>query len=255
LNNKPLITIITPTFNSEATILNNLKSICDQKFENWEHIIIDNQSSDKTIDIVKKNDCHKTKIISGKDDGIYDAINKGIKVSNGDIVSILHSDDFYNDKNTLSSVVSYFLKYQVDIVFGDLIYVKKSNVEDILRYWKSSDFQTGQFLKGWSPPHPSFFVKSKIYSEHGLYKNNLGNPADIELMYRFLEKKKIKSKYLNKILVVMRYGGASNKNFKNILKQNLTILSILGIKHNYPKIIYFFVFKIINRIKQLLKNT
>lgn len=248
------ISIITPTFNSENTIGDNINSILLQKYQDWEQIIIDNKSIDSTLDLIKEYNNNKIKIISEEDNGIYDAINKGIVHATGDVISILHSDDFYYDQNTLESIVTCFSQYNSDIVYGDLIYVRKLNKDKVLRYWESSEFKKDNFYKGWSPPHPSFFVKKKVHNEFGYYDNTLGNPADIELMFRFLEKNKIQSKYLNKKLVIMRYGGSSNNNLKNILKQNLTILKILSINFNYFKIIRFFYYKIINRIKQFLKK-
>ena len=244
------ISIITPTFNSQDTISDNINSVISQKYTNWEQIIIDNKSTDSTISIIEQFNNKKIKVISEPDSGIYEAINKGIKRANGDIISILHSDDFYYNEKVLFNIRSYFLKYKTDIIFGDLIYVSKKNKNNILRYWKSNEFNHGAFLKGWNPPHPSFFVKKIVHNEFGYYNNDLGNPADIELMFRFLEKNSIKSKYVNKKFVIMRYGGSSNRNLKTIIQQNLMILKILGISFNYLKIIKFFYYKIIDRIKQ-----
>ena len=108
------------------------------------------------------------------------------------------------------------------------------------------------FLKGWSPPHPAFFVKKKLCNKYGCYKTNIGTPADLDLMHRFMEKKKIKSQYINKTLIKMRYGGKSNKNILEIIKQNLRILKILKIQFNIIKIFRFIIFKMINRFKQFL---
>jgi glycosyltransferase len=200
------ISIITPTFNSQKTINENINSILIQNYKNWEQIIIDNLSTDNTLSIIKKFNNDKIKIISEKDKGIYDAINKGIINSTGEIISILHSDDFFFDKNTLTNVT------------GNLLYVKKSNKNKVIRYWQSNNFKKGLFYRGWSPPHPSFFVKKKIYEEFGNYKIEFGNSSDFELMFRLLEKNQVSSKYIDKVLVTMRYGGASNKNYIKIIK-------------------------------------
>lgn len=244
------ISIITPTFNSQKTIEENINSILIQTYDNWEHIVIDNLSSDKTLSIIKKFNNHKIKIISEKDKGIFDAINKGILNSTGEIISILHSDDFFFNKDALTNVVNNFLNSEINVVYGNLLYVKKSNTNKILRYWKSNNFQKELFYRGWSPPHPSFFVKKKIYEKFGNYKIEFGNSSDFELMFRLLEKNKVSSKYIDKVLVTMRYGGASNKNLLNIIKQNLTILKILGIEKNYIKIIKFVYIKFKERLKQ-----
>ena len=247
------ITIITPTFNSSKTILSNLKSVKNQKFKNFEHLIIDNDSKDETLKLVKKKINKKTRIITEKDNGIYDAINKGIKISKGEIICILHSDDIFYNNSVLSKVVKAFTKNKVDIVYGNLQYVSKDNLNKVIRFWKSSIYSKGKFSKGWSPPHPAFFIKRKIYKKFGLYKTKIGNPADIELMYRLLEIKKVKNIYINKILVKMRYGGKSNSSIKEIFKQNIKTLDFLNI-NNPLKIIKFLYFKLVDRSLQFIKK-
>ena len=250
---KKKITVITPTFNSANTILANLTSVKNQKYKNLEHIIIDNKSGDNTLNLIKKYNDKRIKIVSEKDNGIYDAINKGIKLAKGEIISILHSDDKYYNNLTLSNIINSFEDRGIDIIYGDLLYVRKNNYNKIIRYWKSTNYIEGLFFKGWSPPHPSFFVKKKIHQKFGLYSTKIGNSADIELMYRFLELKKVNSKYINKIFIKMRYGGQSNKNFFGILKQNLQILNFLNLK-NPQKIIKFIYFKLINRALQFINS-
>ena len=254
MNNKLKISIITPTNNSAITISENLNSIFKQSYTNWELIIVDNLSTDRTLSIIKKKNKKKVKILSEKDNGIYDAINKGIKLASGDIISILHSDDFYYNSSVLLNVVNTFNQSKVDSVYGNLIYVKKHNINKILRFWRSRQFEKGDFYKGWSPAHPSFFVKKILYKKIGLYKINLGNSSDFELMYRYLEKHNIKSKYINKTFVTMRYGGSSNKSLFNIFNQNLTIINILNIKYKPIKLITFMYAKIVNRLMQFIKR-
>ncbi len=245
------ITIVTATYNSEKFIKSNIESINNQTFQNYEHLIIDNKSKDNTLKISKQYGI-KLRIISERDNGIYDAFNKGIRASKGEIISILSSDDFYTDKNVLKEVINIFENNDVDIVYGDLLYVARSDKKKIIRFWKSNNFIQNSFKTGWSPPHPTFFVKKKIYEKFGYYKLKYGNASDIELMYRFLQKYKLNSYYLNKILVTMRYGGKSNRNILEILKQNLTILKILNFKLNFFLILKFFICKIYNRLKQFI---
>lgn len=242
--------ILIPTFNSAKTIQDTIHSIRLQKFTSYEIIVIDNNSTDHTIQILKKNKLPNIKFIIEKDEGIYDAINKGILNARGDIISLLHSDDIYYNSSALQIISEIFDQKKIDIVYGDLVYVKKNNLNKIIRYWKCSSFYPGRFLKGWHPPHPTFFVKKKIYNKYGLYKNHIGNSADVELMYRFLETNKISSFYLNKILIKMRYGGKSNKKLSSILSQNLAIVNFLGINKSLIKVLLFFFYKIINRSKQ-----
>ena len=252
-NLKKKITIITPTFNSAKTIKSNIQSIQNQSYRNWEHLIIDNQSIDNSLEIINQNFDIRRRILSEKDDGIYDAINKGISLAKGEIISILHSDDIFFDNNTLMEVISKFKSSKTDIVYGNLIYVKKNDLTKILRFWKSSKFKSGLFKSGWSPPHTAFFMKKKLYEKFGLYKNQTGNSADIELMYRMLEKHKISNEYLNKTLVKMRYGGKSNNNLIVIFKQNLEIIKFLNLKNSF-QICIFICLKIINRISQFFKK-
>ena len=250
---KKKITIVTPTYNSAKTLTTNIQSIQNQSYTNWQHLIIDNVSVDKTIEIINSNYDSRRKIISEKDNGIYDALNKGISLADGEIISILHSDDIFFDNNTLMEVINKFENYNTDIVYGDLIYVKKNNLNKTLRYWKSNKYEFGLFDKGWSPPHPAFFIKKEIHDKLGLYKNNIGNSADIELMYRMLEKHKISNQYLNKILVKMRYGGKSNNSLFQIFRQNLQILKFLNLKNPF-QICLFIYLKIKNRISQFFKK-
>ncbi len=247
------ISIITATSNSQNFIGSNINSINDQTYKNYEHIIIDNNSQDNTLEIIKNNG-KNVKIISEKDNGIYDAFNKGIDLSTGEIISIINSDDYFADKKVLEEVSKVFNNYDVDIVYGDLKYVKRGNINKNVRYWKSNSYIPNSFQNGWAPPHPTFFVKKKIYENLGKYKLNLGNSSDFELMFRFLEKNNIKSFYLNKLMVIMRTGGVSNKNYLDIIKQNIVVLDILNIKNNIPKIIKFCLFKLFNRLKQFIQK-
>ena len=254
MNNKIKVSIITPTFNSGSTISSNLESVFKQSYKNWELIIVDNLSQDQTLNIIKRYDKKKIRVFSGKDRGIYDAINKGIKTAQGSIISILHSDDFYYNKSSLLNIVNTFNQSQVDVVYGNLIYVKKRNTNNILRFWKSRQFKKGDFNKGWSPAHPSFFVKKNIYKKLGNYRINMGNASDFELMYRFLEKNDVKNKYINKTLVTMRYGGSSNKTIYNILSQNLRIIRVLNINFNILKLCNFLFSKLFERLSQFIKR-
>ena len=174
-------------------------------------------------------------------------------MSTGNIISILHSDDFYQDNEVLNNVAKTFENNDVEIVYGNLIYVKKENIKKIVRFWKSSHFCNGMFSKGWSPPHPSFFVKKNTHDKFGFYKIKKGNAADIELMYRFLELKKVNYKYINKTLIKMRYGGKSNNSIFQIFRQNLQIINFLNLNNPF-KILKFIYFKIMNRTLQLIKK-
>jgi len=212
-----MISLITPTFNSEKVLSSNLKSVKMQSFKNFEHLIIDGKSIDKTISLSKSFE-HVSKIISEPDKGIYDAINKGIKNSTGEIIGFLNSDDTFYDENSLQHIVDAFDK-NTDCVFGDLIYTDKN--QNIKRVWKGSDFKKGAFLKGWMPAHPTFYCRRSVYEKLGLYDDSFKIAGDFELMLRFLEKHNIRSKYIPRTLVNMKVGGASN----NGLKSKIDILN------------------------------
>ncbi len=247
-----LISIIIPTLNCSRTIQNNLDSIKRQSYLNYQIIVVDNNSSDNTIDLIKKNNFKNIKIIIERDNGIYDAINKGISNSTGEIISVLHGDDFYNHNNVLNNIVEAFKKKDVEIVYGDLVYVKYKDIDSILRYWKPGVFKSNKFLKGWHPPHPSFFAKTKLFYSYGFYKTEIGNSADVELMYRFLQIFKINFYYLNETLVRMRHGGKSNKSILGVIRQNLEIIKFLDINRNLYRIMIFFSYKFFDRLKQFV---
>ncbi len=247
------ISIIIPTFNSAKNINTNLDSIKSQTYKDYQLVIIDNNSSDETIEIIKKKNFSNIKFLIENDKGIFDAINKGIELCDNEIVSILHSDDFYNDENVLNNVINVFVENKFnDIVYGNLIYVKQNDISYNLRYWKPGNFKNNSFFKGWHPPHPSFFIKKKIYKQYGSYELKHGNSSDVELMFRLLTIHGVQSQYLNKTLVKMRYGGASNRNILSIIKQNLKILKFLKINLNPYKILKFFLFKFADRLKQFV---
>jgi len=145
-----------------------------------------------------------------------------------------------------------FYKHNVDIVYGDLLYVKKNNKNFVIRYWRSGTFVKNLFIRGWSPAHPTFFCTKKTYVAGKLYKTNIGNSSDIELMYRYLEIIGFQSRYLKKILVVMRYGGMSNNSIRKIISQNIATLKFLKIHKNPFAILNFFAHKLINRFMQFL---
>lgn len=214
------ISIITACYNSEKTIEDTLKSIQSQTYPDIESIVIDNQSKDKTNEIIKKYSDIVSVHISEPDKGIYDAMNKGIALATGDIIGILNSDDFYVDKFVIEKVAKVF-ENQVDSVYGDLVYVNKNDTSKVVRYWKSKKIFDGIFQQGWYPAHPTFFVKRKMYEKYGYFNLDFQIAADCELMLRFLEKHKISSRYLPEVLVKMRAGGESNKGVVNIIKANI----------------------------------
>jgi glycosyltransferase len=221
------LSIITVTLNSSSTISTCLNSINSQS-SSIEHIIKDGGSIDKTLDIVKQHS-PDAKIISEPDQGIYDALNKGIQQATGDVIGILHGDDFFASTEVLEKVTGVFSNKEIDSCYGDLMYVRQETGNrgqetekdfKVVRYWKSGEFDPQKFYWGWMPPHPTFFVRRKVYEKYGMFNLELGTAADYELMLRFLLKYKISCVYIPEVLVKMRVGGVSNVTWANRLKAN-----------------------------------
>jgi len=231
------LSIITISYNSENSISETFNSVKTQLIDNYEYLLIDGGSNDRTLTIAKEQD-HISKIVSEPDKGIYDALNKGIKNSTGEIIGFLNSDDTFYDENSLKYIVEAFDK-NTDCVFGDLIYTDIN--ENIKRVWKGLVFKKGAFKKGWMPAHPTFYCRRNIYEKLGLYDDSFKIAGDFELMLRFLEKHNIRSKYIPKTLVNMKVGGASNNGLKSkldILKEELIAFNQNGIDVN--KLYYIF---------------
>lgn len=214
-----LISIITPTYNSAETVKDTLASVAMQKNVEVEHIIVDGLSKDSTIELVRSFP-HVARVDSEKDSGIYDAMNKGIRRANGEIVGILNSDDLYAHADVLRKVSELFKDESIDAVYGDLEYVDRQNTNKIVRYWKSGNYSMSRFYYGWMPPHPTFFIRRHFYEKFGEFNCRLRSAADYELMLRFLLKHKLKPAYLPEVIVKMRTGGMSNASFSNRLKAN-----------------------------------
>jgi len=211
------ISIITATLNNRDTIEDCLNSIHSQSYKDIEHIVIDGSSTDGTLDLLGTYKESLSELVSEPDDGIYHALNKGLKLASGDIIGFLHADDMYADKEVLDDVMSNMERHNVESCYGDLLYVSKKNTEKTIRYWKSGPYEKGMFQKGWMPPHPAFFVKKSVYDQYGFFNTSFRIAADYEIMVRFLERNNISTCYIDKVLVKMRTGGTSNRKVKNIL--------------------------------------
>ena len=242
------VSIITVCYNSQKTIKDTINSVNDQTYKSIEHIFIDGKSKDKTIDIIKNNSNLNTILISEEDNGIYDAMNKGINLASGEIIVILNSDDVFYENNTLSSIVEIFIRNQnTELIYGNLIITKKNK---IIRRWNSGKYIKDSFLKGWCPAHPAFIVKKNVYEKYGSFNLKYKYAADIELMYRLLMQLNCKHFYFNETLIKMRAGGTSNI-FKNIILQNFENIKIFKNERKF-NIVTFFFNKFIHRLKQFI---
>ena len=241
------ISVITVSYNSEKTIRGTLESVYKQSYKNTEYIIIDGKSTDGTIEIVKEyqsifnNTETDFKWISEKDNGIYDAINKGIKLATGDVIGILNSDDYYTDSSVLTYIAETFATINCDCLYANLRYIDP-DTEKVTRDWKSKPFIKGLFEKSWSPAHPTFYCKKLVYDKYGLYKTDYKIAADVELMYRFLEKNNVSSYYLDRYLVTMRQGGISSNGLNStytITKEMIKAFRENGDHLNIAKYLFF----------------
>jgi len=241
------VSVITISYNSAETIEETIISVINQDYGNIEYNIIDGGSKDNTLEIINKYKSSISNIISEKDNGIYDAMNKGVKISTGDIIGILNSDDIYKDMNVISDIVSNIK--EKDAIYADLVYVDRLNINKVNRYWRSGKYKKSAFLYGWMPPHPTFFVKRNCYKKYGLYNTTLKSASDYELMLRFIHIHKISITYLPRVITKMRTGGVSNITFVNRYKANREDKIAWQINNLKP---YFFTFilKPLRKLKQ-----
>lgn len=209
------ISIITPSYNSAKTIARTINSVIAQDYPNLEYLIIDGGSTDDTAKIVTSyQDKININFISETDNGIYDAMNKGIKMASGDIIGILNSDDFFSDNDILSTVANAFTNDGVDIVYGDIQYFS-DDINKTTRYWKTGEYKNNKLNNGWIIPHPALFVKKTVYDLAGLYNSNFKIAGDYEFILRILKKHDFRLKYIPKVFVKMFNGGVSGKDLKH----------------------------------------
>ncbi len=247
------VTIITVVLNNKDYIEDCIKSVVSQHYKDIEYIIIDGGSTDGTIDIIKKYEDKINVWNSERDEGMYDAINKGIGMSNGDIIGILHSDDLYVDKYVIDNVVGEFGKYNVDSVYADLIYVERNNLNNVVRYYDSSVFKICKFAYGWMPAHPTCFIKKIVYDKYGLYRTDFIIAADYELLVRLYAKHKVNYSYLPKVIIKMRSGGLSTRNLKSNIILNREILRACR-EHGIETNIFKIYLKYFMKLSQLIKR-
>jgi glycosyltransferase len=223
----PRITIITAVRNSEATISECLESITAQDVEGIEHLIMDGESTDGTLEKITNYKGHNVTITSIADGGPYEAMNRGIARAKGEIVGLLHADDKLAHNNVLSQVLAAFNDPQVDAIYGDLQYTTNSRRQMIVRTWRSGEFSVNSLKRGWMPPHPTLYVRRKWYHDVGLFDTRYRIAADYHWMLRFLSRPEISVRYIQDVMVTMRVGGISNRSLANILRKTKEDFSIL----------------------------
>jgi len=251
---KPIkISVVTTCYNSASTIAETLASVAGQTHPDIEHIIVDGGSTDRTMDIVDRHRQRLAKVISEPDNGIYDAMNKGIALASGDIVGFLNSDDQFASPLELEFVAKAFEDPHIDACHADLVYVAERDPGRVVRYWKSGEYRPGRFRTGWMPAHPTFYVRRSVYQKFGGFDLQFHLQADFELTMRLLEVHHIRSVHIPRVLVRMRVGGATNSSLGNILKGNLEAYRAC-LKHGLPVTPFFMLRKILSRIPQFFSR-
>ncbi len=263
------VSIITVVYNRADVIRDTIKSVLSQTYKDIEYIIIDGASTDDTMYVINEYKDKISKINSEPDKGLYDAINKGIKEATGDVIGLLHSDDFYTDSLVIQRVVDAFTQQKSDTVFADLLYIKDDNHDKVLRYYSAKHFTPQKLKYGLMPPHPTFFVKKEIFEKYGLYKTDYAIAADYEMCFRLLETHKVSYTYIHFPIIKMRIGGLSTGGIRNkiiinkeairAMKENGHYSNHLLILKKYPikilEIIKGYSYNILVKIKKNAKNT
>lgn len=244
------ISVVTVCFNSAMYIADALQSADRQTWRDREHLVIDGGSRDETLRIVESHAKPWRRVVSESDHGIYDAMNKGIRLAEGDVIGLLNSDDLYASDKVLETIAAVFTDPQVDACYGDLCYVRRDVPSAVVRYWRSSPFRPGVFATGWAPPHPTLFVRRHVYQRFGGFDLRHGTAADFELMLRLIEVQRIRTRHVPKVLVKMRTGGATG--WPNVMRQNVEIWRALAAHGQQPSIARFVSGKLWSRGRQFL---
>lgn len=219
------VSIITVCFNSADTIRDSIRSVLEQSHSDIEYIIVDGASTDGTLGVISEYGSQIAEVVSEPDDGIYDAMNKGIRRATGEIVGILNSDDFFAAEDVISRVVDVFrADRDVGIVFGDLVYVSSEDLSNIKRYYSSRKFKPWKLRYGYMPPHPATFAKKELYDAYGLYRLDYRIAADYEMFVRWLIGNNIEYRRIDRVLVNMRTGGISTSGISSSILLNREIV-------------------------------
>lgn len=212
--------IVTAVYNRQATIAQAVASVSAQSYQDVEHLIIDGASKDGTMQEVDRVKHAKMRVISEPDRGIYDALNKGIRHATGEVVGMMHSDDFFAHHDVLEKVASAFSSTGADAVYGDLDYVASKDTLRVIRHWWSGEFKPENLARGWMPPHPTLFIKREAMISLGLYNTDYQISADYEAILRWFGKGGLSLSYIPEVLVKMRVGGESNRSLGQIIRKS-----------------------------------
>ena len=225
------ISVVTVCFNSAATIADTLVSIAEQTHPDIEHIVIDGGSKDSTVALVQTHGTHVSHLLSERDDGIYDAMNKGLRLATGEFVGFLNADDMLATPDAMAAIARAAARTNADAVCGDLVYVNKDRPSEVVRYWRCGEFSPARLRYGWMPPHPTLYVRRSRLAELGLFDARLRIAADYDFILRYLGQPDIRVAYVPQVLVKMRTGGASNRSLGALIKKSREDLFALRKNH------------------------
>lgn len=221
------ITVVTAVYNREATVGGAIDSVTGQSHANVEHLIIDGASSDGTLDKVRERRHAGLRVVSEPDGGIYDALNKGLRLATGEVVGLVHSDDFLAHSEVLGRIAAAFADPSIDAVYGDLDYVSANDPTAIIRRWRAGACTPAKLRWGWMPPHPTLFIRRRVFEQHGGYDTRYRIAADYDAVLRWMGKAAIRSAYIPEVLVKMRVGGESNRSLERIMRKSREDLNAL----------------------------
>jgi glycosyltransferase involved in cell wall biosynthesis len=246
------ISIVTAVYNGASTLADTIDSIAAQTHPDVEHIVIDGGSTDGTQAIVQARRSSIARFVSERDKGVYDAMNKGIRMATGEVVATLNSDDIYASPNVLQLIAERFQDPEVDICYGDLVYVKRDDPEQVVRYWRSCEFDKGSLAQGWYPAHPTFFARRQMFETLGAFSPDFPIGGDVELMIRFLSHAR-KAAYIPQLIARMRLGGISNAKLSTIYTQNVAVRRALRTNSiDAENLATYSVRKLVSRLSQFV---
>lgn len=222
-----IISLITAVFNREKTIGQALDAVRSQTYADVEHLIIDAQSTDGTLGEIRRHRTPAVRLVSEPDKGIYDALNKGMRLARGEILGVVHSDDFLAHDRVLERVAEAFADPSVEAVYGDLDYVAAADPAKVVRHWRAGAFSPEKLRQGWMPPHPALFVRRSVVDAHGGYDIRYRIAADYDAILRWFGRGCVRSAYIPEVLVKMRMGGESNRSLERMLLKSREDLEVL----------------------------
>jgi glycosyltransferase involved in cell wall biosynthesis len=249
MTSSPLsVSVITVCYSGAKTIEACIQSVIMQDLPNIQHIVIDGASTDNTLEILKKYQHHISNLVSEPDKGIYDAMNKGIKLARGDIICFLNADDQYANEHVLSTVVKHIQQYELDALLGDVVFFNSKDSDKIIRRYRSDRFSPSKLAWGWMPSHPAIFLKKNIMDQVGYFKTDYRIAGDYEYVVRAFYNKNIKYRHLSEVMVRMQIGGVSSENWRSRWLLNKEVLRACrenGVSTNIFKILSKYPLKLL----------